>query len=255
MMNDTFSWKRFGLFARAELAGQGRRMLLKAGGFALTCFMIYSLWNIDAIFNTGHRFFSFSIAGARGFAWIVFTVIVMVNLSRSFKRYFSKGEAVTALTIPAARSEKFLYVALKNMLFVPLGLELILCLNDVLWTTLFGHTNLFGMLFDAIVKYMDIRLALFLLFVLLNGFALLAFFLAGAVVFRRHQFLGTLIAFFVLNIPLFVLVQIEPGMVYQFNRTMDWPTNMAILDLVTLGIGILWIYIARRRFSTLQITK
>ncbi|MDE5945108.1 MAG: hypothetical protein K2G93_05935 [Rikenella sp.] len=255
MTNDRFSWKRFGLFARAEMAGQGRKTLFKAIGFALTCAMVYSLWNIDAIFHTGHRIFAVNLAAARGIVFLCFAFIVSLNLSRSFKRYFSKGEAVASFMTPVARSEKFLYAALKNMVVVPLGLLTIMWLNDLFWTTMLGRDDFFGMLFDAIVKYMDIRLALFLLFVLLKGFCVLAFFLAGAVLFRRHQYLGTLIAFFVLNIPFFVLVQIEPGALLQTELAMDSTLGLAILDLIVLGFGSLFLFLAWRRFSTLPIPQ
>lgn len=255
MTNDRFSWKRFGLFARAEMAGQGRKTLFKAIGFALTCAMVYSLWNIDAIFHTGHRIFAVNLAAARGIVFLCFAVMVSRTLSQSFKRYFSKGEAVASFMTPVARSEKFLYAALKNMVVVPLGLLTILWLNDLLWTTLFGSGNFLGMLSKAVIEEMDVRLALFLLFVLLNGFALVAFFLAGAVLFRRHQYLGTLIAFFVLNIPFFVLVQIEPGALLQTELAMDSTLGLAILDLIVLGFGSLFLFLAWRRFSTLPITQ
>lgn len=264
-MKDTFSWKRFGLFARAELAGERRSLLLKLGGFVVFCLVIYMLWNIKVIFaggtvdaggGVGYVLPRLFVAMAMGF-------IVYFNLSGSFKRYFSKGRGSSAFMLPAAGSEKFLYASLLNLIAVPVVLIVIALLNDALWAKLLGFDNICSVIGEwwsrSIVLVTDPMTGLFLTANIVSTFSGMAFFLAGAVVFRRHQFLLTLLANFVLSIPVFVYMQVsvttDPESAIELLSWISSDTG----SWVILGAGVLftllWMYIAWRRFSTLQITR
>lgn len=254
-MNESFSWKRFGLLVRAELAGERRTLLLKLGGFALLCLVMYSLWNINVIFRQD-LLLEGDILMPRLVVIFSFAVLVLLNLSTSFKHYFSKGRAVEAFMVPAARSEKFLYAVLKNMIAVPLVLLAILLANDLFWGSVLGFDDLAGVYGKIIIKnWWNTQYVQAMLWGLANGFALAAFFLAGGAVFRRRQRLWTPLAFFVLNIPLIVLLQVEPGFANAIERSFDSMGGMTALNIFTVCWGGLWIYIAWRRFSTLQITR
>ncbi len=254
MTNDRFSWKRFGRFARAEMAGQERKTCLKVVGFTLFCSTVYGLWNIQHLLD--HSLGDSGIFLARFFVFICFAFIVSLNLSRSFKRYFSKGEAVASFMIPAAQSEKFLYAALKNMLVVPLGLLAILWLNDLFWCLLLGQAKLqLGYIFENIVTHLDTVLVQLMTGSLVHGFALLSFLLAGAVVFRRHQYLKSLLALFVLSTPWFILFQVVPCLIPILNSILKSAGQILITNILTFGFGVFWLVVAWRRFSTLQITK
>ncbi len=264
-MKDTFSWKRFGFFARAELAGERRSLLLKLGGFVVFSLVIYMLWNIHVIFagrtvdaggGVGYVLPRLFMAMAMGF-------IFYFNLSGSFKRYFSKGRGLSVFMLPAAKSEKFLYASLLNLIAVPVVLIVIALLNDALWAKLLGFDNICSVMGQwwsrSIVRVNEPMTGVFLAANIVNTFSGMAFFLAGAVVFRGHQFLLTLLTNFVLSIPVFVYRQVsvttDPEsavdlLSWMAGRTGSW---------VVLGIGVfftlLWMYVAWRRFSTLQITR
>lgn len=252
-MNDKFSWKRFGWLVRSEMVGERRGLLLQLGGFALLCLLMYSLWNINAIF--GQKFLESAILFPRLIVIVCFAIFVFFNLSASFKRFFSRDRASAAFMLPAVRGEKFLYVVLKNMVIVPLVLLLILLANDLFWGSVFGFDDLAGIYWEIIVREWNAMFAQSLFWGLVNCFALMAFFLAGAVVFRRRQYWWTLLAIFVLNIPAIILFQIEPRAVNIFERSFDSMGGMLVLNGITLCWGIGWMYVAWRRFSTLQITK
>lgn len=258
-MNESFSWTRFGRLVRAELAGERRMLLFKIGGFALLCLLMYSLANISVIFRQSEPLES-DIILPRMIVITWFTVFVLVNLSRSFKNYFSPGRAVEAFMVPAARSEKFLYAVLKNMIVVPLTLAIILFVNDWFWASvLFGFKNL-SELSGALWHVINIKeptgfIINLLSFSVLIPFSVLAFFLAGAVVFRKHQYLWTLLALFVLNIPVIILLQIEPGVLHPIERAFDSTLGLTLLNAVVLGWGALWIYVAWRRFASLPLTR
>lgn len=263
-MNDKFSWKRMGLFMRADLAGERRSLLLKLGGFAVFCLVMYMLWNVKMIFGgegldpngVGYVMPRFFVAMGIGF-------IVYFNLSGSFRRYYSKGEASAFLMLPAAKSEKYLYAALLNLFVIPMILIGIALLIDLLWARLLGFENIcsvLGQWWDKRSFFITDRITvLFVLANIVSTLSGMAFFLAGAVVFRRHQFLLTLLANFVLSIPLFVYTQVT----FQTNpeSVRDWFYWM-VSDTgswAILGSGVfftfLWMFVAWRRFSALQITR
>lgn len=264
-MSDKFSWKRFGLFVRAELAGERRNLLLKLGGFVVFCMVMYMLWNVRVIFGSGHADYNGGVGyvAARFLVAMAMGFIVYFNLSGSFKRYFSKGRASAGFMLPAAKSEKFLYVSLLNLIVVPVILIGLALLNDMMWAGLLGFENIcsmFGRWWDERIIFVTDRITgLFLVSNIVSTFSGMAFFLAGAVVFRRNQFLLTLLANFVLSIPYFIYMQIVAMNNLESVRELFlWlGSDTGIGTIAGLGVlfTLLWLYVAWRRFSTLQITR
>lgn len=265
-MNDNFSWKRFGLLVRSEMAGERRGLLLKLGGFVVFCVIMYMLWNIKVIFgssvvdhNNGLGYVIPRLFVAMGMGFIVY-----FNLSGSFKRFFSRGKASAALMLPAAQSEKFLYAVLLNLIVVPVVLIVIAVLNDMLWAHLLGFRNIC----QAISMYSEhvyspeqavLFSSGFNVANVISTFSGMAFFFLGAVVFRRNQFLLTLLVNFVLTIPYLIYMQVagfnNPQSMVDLFHWMG--TDSGIWAIVGMGtlFTLIWMYIAWRRFSTLQITK
>lgn len=265
-MNDNFSWKRFGLLVRSEMAGERRGLLLKLGGFVVFCVVMYMLWNIKVIFGGGVIEYNGGLGyvAPRFFVIVGMGFIVYFNLSGSFKRFFSRGKAPAAFMLPAAKSEKFLYASLLNLIVVPVILIAIALLNDMLWAYLLGFDNIcqaiaiFGekiyspeqaVLFSTGFNFANI----------ISTLSGMAFFLLGAVVFRRHQFLLTLLVNFVLTIPYLIYMQVKvmnnPQSMTDLFLWMG--TDSGIWTIAAMGalFTLLWIFVAWRRFSTLQITK
>lgn len=265
-MNDNFSWKRFGLLVRAELAGERRNLLLKLGGFVVFCLVIYMLWNIQVIFGSGeiHEGGGMGYVLPRLFVVMAMGFIVYFNLSGSFKRFFSRGKASAAFMLPAAKSEKFLYASLLNLIVVPVVLIAIAVLNDMLWAYLLGFDNICQVISMFSEKiYTPEQAVLFSsgfnaanVISTLSG---MAFFLLGAVIFRRHQFLLTLLVNFVLTIPYLIYIQVAVNNNPQsMTELFQWMgTDSGVGTIIGLGVffTLLWLYVAWRRFSTLQITK
>lgn len=265
-MSDKFSWKRFGLFVRAELAGERRNLLLKLGGFVVFCMVIYMLWNIRVIFGSGHVDYNGGVGymAPRFFVAMAMGFIVYFNLSGSFKRYFSKGRASAGFMLPAAKSEKFLYASLLNLIGIPVILIGLALLNDMMWAGLLGFDNICQAMSSFCEKVYTPEQEIltsrgFILANIISTFSGMAFFLAGAVVFRRNQFLLTLLVNFVLSIPYFIYMQViamrNPDSVRDLFLWMGSDAGIGTIAGLGLFFTLLWMYIAWRRFSTLQITR
>lgn len=266
MMNDKFSWKRFGWLVRSEIAGERRGLLLKFGGFVMFCVVMYMLWNITVIFGgvTIDYNGGLGYVAPRFFVAMGMACVVCFNLSGSFKRFFSRGKSSAAFMLPAARSEKFLYASLLNLVAVPVVLIVIAVLNDMLWAHLLGFRNIcHAISMFSVQIYPSEQEVLFsagfTVANMIGVFSGLAFFFLGAVVFRRHQFLLTVLVNFVLTIPWFVYMQVaifdNPQPLIDLFLWMD--TVAGIWTVVGIGMlfALLWLYLAWRRFSTLQITR
>ena len=265
-MNNKFSWSRFGRFARAELVGERRAWLLKLGSFLALCMVIYLLCNISVIIDQmsgeGIEDISLNYMMARFFTSIVLFFLITYNLSCSFKRYFSTGRAAAIMMLPVTKSEKFLYATLVNLIVIPCVLLALYLLSDVLWARLLGFDNVFVQLSELKAEMLESDLELFSRQMGINvvaGLACMTFFLAGAAVFRRHQFLWTLLISFIVSIPVASLLQYflynDPEFV---GSIIDWLTSSNGLYFELLWCGLwtcLWIFVAWRRFSTLQISK
>lgn len=265
-MNNKFSWSRFGRFARAELVGERRAWLLKLGSFLTLCMVIYLLCNISVIIDQmsgeGIEDISLNYMMARFFTSIVLFFLITYNLSCSFKRYFSKGRAAAIMMLPVTKSEKFLYATLVNLIVIPCVLLALYLLSDVLWARLLGFDNVFVQLSELKAEMLESDLELFSRQMGINvvaGLACMAFFLAGAAVFRRHQFLWTLLASFILTLPFIVYFQyiLFYGSVCA-RSIFDWLFSVQGFYFQLLWCVLwacLWIFVAWRRFSTLQISK
>ncbi|WP_274957253.1 hypothetical protein [Millionella massiliensis] len=269
-MNNKFSWSRFGRFARAELVGERRAWLLKLGSFLALCMVVYLLWNINEVFgqsdenpfNEIHVDFSLNRFMSRFFVLIVLFFLIAYNLSCGFKRYFSKDRAAAIMMLPVTKGEKFLYVALMNLILIPAVLIVLALLNDLLWALLLGFDNVFGLLNWVTEGFSETQLQLFwrqITIYAASTFTSMTFFLAGAIVFRRHQFLWTLLISFIVSIPVASLLQYflynDPEFV---GSIIDWLTSSNGLYFELLWCVLwacLWIFVAWRRFSTLQISK
>ncbi|WP_071133783.1 hypothetical protein [Millionella massiliensis] len=265
-MNNKFSWSRFGRFACAELVGERRAWLLKLGSFLALCMVIYLLCNIsvfiDQMSGEGIEDISLNYMMARFFTSIVLFFLITYNLSCSFKRYFSKGRATAIMMLPVTKNEKFLYATLVNLIVIPCVLLALYLLSDVLWARLLGFDNVFVQLSELKAEMLESDLELFSRQMGINvvaGLACMAFFLAGAAVFRRHQFLWTLLASFILTLPFIVYFQyiLFYGSVCA-RSIFDWLFSVQGFYFQLLWCVLwacLWIFVAWRRFSTLQISK
>lgn len=255
-MNDSFSWRRLGLVARADLAGERRAWALRAGCGVLFCIMLYIAWNTDALLGRENVHDGYGYVVPRLILGVGLVIAVLFNISRSFRNYSSHGRAVEAFMLPAARNEKFVWAVLKNFVAVPLILVAIVGLNDLFWAEWLGFDSLFSLVAEGWRTLMEegFRWSWILLIVLygLHYMATMAFFLAGAAVFRRHPFLWTILVQFVLCNPVSSMLILTP-----FLISGEWSETFGVmvLDLIALGVCVLWVYIAWWRFSKLQLKK
>lgn len=264
-MKDNFSCKRFGLLAQAELSGERRSLLLRLGGFLVFCCVMYMLWNIKVIFGGAsvEDVEGVGYVAPRFFVFIGLLFVIYFNLSGSFKHFFSRGNAPASFMLPASQSEKFLYAALLNLVVIPVVLIGIVLLNDMLWAHLLGFDHICRDISTLSEKIYTSEQAVlfstgFVVANIVSIFSGMAFFLAGSVVFRRNQFLLTLLVNFLLSIPYFIPTHMVGTNPQSMKDIFLWLGSDAGI-WTTAGLGVfftlLWMYVAWRRFSTLQITK
>lgn len=265
-MNDTFSWKRFGLLARAEMTGERRSMLLKLGGFALFCSVMYMLWNLNAIFGSGSALATggAGYAAPRALIGVAMGFLVYYNISGSFRRFFSAGKASAAFMLPASRGEKFLYAVLLNLVAVPVILLGVALLTDFVWSGALGFDNICVETWRVWSNHKFIVFTEPVTILLAIGyglciFAWMAFFLTGAAVFRRRQFLWTTLVVFGVWMVFFAGMQV--WVAHDFNGMVRSVSDMEKVTgawmVVVWGSlwTAVWLTLAWRRFATLQITK
>ena len=270
-MTNCFSFKRFWAYASAYYSQDVRGNVLKVAGFAVFTVLMYLLYLNISISQLGNW-----MDIASGVCSMAAFLIWIYTISRSFRFYFKPSTASFQFMLPASRSEKFILAFVSNMIVVPLILGLILVLNDYVWAEITGQVGFLEKFFEIqtmISQSWDGTESIFLKYFWCFCFAfimlclLVSVYFLGSVVFRRYQFLYTLIFLFVSYNLLGVLVKIiarietvrhmteEPVLVS--TPWLSWllEKHGAVFSLFLTAVFAGIIYLAWRRFSRIQITK
>lgn len=265
-MEDKFSWKRFGLFARAEWTGQRRAWWLKFGGLVLFSSLVYLLMNMRVLLGNPLDTHSSEPYIARFLILCAVGVVVMLNISWSFRRYYSKGSAVMQTMLPASKGEKFLYATLVGIVVVPVVVVAVLVLLDVIWAAILGFDNVFTLaakLWDEWVsplsddKQMAAQMGVTFLGNACSG---MTFFLLGAVLFRRHPFLFTLLISYGAYVVWFGIFQVVVWMLgaqWIKDVVLVIPNSVGFWINISLSVAFtsLWLYLAWRKFGKLSVVQ
>lgn len=264
-MEDKFSWKRFGLFARAEWTGQRRAWLLKFGGLALFSSLVYLLLNMRVLLGNPLETYSSEPYIARFLILCAVGVVVFLNISWSFKSYRARGSAVMQTMLPASKSEKFLYATLMGIVVVPVAIVVVLSLLDVIWAAILGFDNVFTLaakLWDewaSIIpedKQMAVRTGIMFVSGSLSS---MTFFLLGAVLFRRHPFLLTLLISYGAYVVGVAILQIGwlVGTLWMENVMLGMTNTTGFWINISLSVvsSCLWGYLAWRHFRKLSVVQ
>lgn len=264
-MEDKFSWKRFGLFARAEWTGQRRAWLLKFGGLALFSSLVYLLLNMRVLLGNPLDTYSSEPYIARFLILCAVGVVVMLNISWSFRRYYAKGSAVMQTMLPASKGEKFLYAILMGIMVVPVAIVVVLSLLDVIWAAVLGFDNVFTLAaklwneWASIIpedKQMAVRTGVMFLGSACSG---MTFYLLGAVLFRRHPFLFTLLVSYGAYVIGVAILQIGwlVGTLWLENVMLGMTNTTGFWINISLSVvsSCLWVYLAWRKFGKLSVVQ
>ena len=277
-MTNCFSFKRFWAYASAYYSQDVRGNVLKVAGFAVFTVLMYLLFrNIWLVQEVSWLESASNVCAFTAF-WIwVYTI------SMSFRFYFKPSTASFQFMLPASRSEKFTLAFVSNMIVVPLILGLILLLNDYVWAEIAGQPGFFEEFFDKQImgphswdgeKYVyesifQLKYFWHFYFAFIMLCLLVSVFFLGSVIFRRYQFLYTLIFFFVFGFSWFLFEKSGITVDIPVTRVCAGelvPVQMSLLEwlfedylaafslfLTAIFGGI--IYLAWCRFSRIQITK
>jgi hypothetical protein len=184
-MNQTFSFPRFWMQLRWELATKGQSYLLTAA--PLLVFML--LMMLPMAFATKYNDNLASLHYAAFFLPVLLGGSLYTN--QAFSQYSSRDSGMEALMVPASRFEKLLSALLMNIIFwLPL-LLLFLFLHN--WCIDIANSKIPA----GNQKYMEIKKdilePLLLFFILFQGFVFL-----GSLYFTNSSFIKTLVVFIVL---------------------------------------------------------
>lgn len=190
-MKNRFSPARLGLYARAEITSNTRTLLLLLGSVIAFFAIIFYLNHLNmptniTIMNDAGEWrveTGYIIAMPIGFCWAMIVVISIVNISTTFRNFFNKGYSSATMMLPVAKSEKFIYATVLNMIIVPALLILAASLLALAWSS--GYDIEYRFFTGEPRAWFDGGLV---------GFAFLSIFLLGSVMFRRLQLLFTLIS-------------------------------------------------------------
>lgn len=209
-MNNNFSTKRFGQFACAEFRANGRQFILSVLTVTIISLVIFSLY------YTAKRTPVTNIDLPFGFSIATVIVATLFYASLSFKKYFNRSKAVEAFMIPASKSEKFTYHFLQNAIVFPFVSILIVLLITETWSLSLGiplfYSEMIGEFWDYII-------------VAFNIVATLSIFFLGAIIFRRLQFLFTLLSIGAL-ISIFTTLCILTSDMQFWNTFGQWLTSL-----------------------------
>ncbi len=183
-MNQTFSFSRFRLMLRWELATKGQSYLLTA--VPLLAFML--LMMLPMAFATEYNG---NLSGLQ-YAALFLPVLLGGSLytNQAFSQYSARDTGMAALMVPASRLEKVLSALLMNLGFVVPFVLLFLFLHD--WTVNVANSKLpVGTKpYEKIDP--EILRPLIVLFVMIQGFLFL-----GSLYFTKASYVKTLAIFIV----------------------------------------------------------
>lgn len=264
-MEDKFSWKRFGLFARAEWTGQRRAWLLKFGGLALFSSLVYLLMNMRVLLGNPLDTSSSEPYIARFLILCAVGVVVFLNISWSFKSYRARGSAVMQTMLPASKSEKFFYATLMGIVVVPVAVVAVLVLLDVIWAAILGFDSIFALTSRGWDTWKDLipndkQMTVWTgISLVCSSLSSMTFFLLGAVLFRRHPFLFTLLVSYGAYVVWFGIVQIMWFLGAEWIKdtllVISNSVGFCITISLTLAFTCLWLYLAWRKFGKLSVVQ
>lgn len=189
-----FSFNRFTAYCAAEIAVQGRQLLLTTIGGLGVAILIYLLCGIshfEALFsgesivdtNFGFRY----VMTARSILLVFYCIYVAFIISNGFSNYHKTLKASWAMLLPVSKAEKFLYTVLTYSVAVPLLTGAALFAVDALFCYIYG-VQVDPMLENPFSSWQSIIQSL------LGGGAAVSAFLLGSVLFRRRQLLYTVLS-------------------------------------------------------------
>lgn len=250
---NNFSFKRFGLYAKAEVCSRRKFLLMLAGSAAAYFLIIHYITYLNFKEEPWMNF-----EGPTVMSWIAIAVFSMVFISTAFKQYFHKGYSIATMTLPVAQSEKFLFILAFYYVAVPLILVALGSLISLIWSS--------GCSLDYLFFTVDGSVATMIVCQFITQ---LSIFLLGALFFRRNPFFLTLLTLACVGL-LFgyatYIVNDTWGLMDKFGiwlqtqwRGCDQQTVLSSYKWLSVGFNliattVLWV-ITWRFFRKVQITK
>lgn len=183
---NTFSINRFGRYAAAELTAQKRQLILNIGTLAAAVFIIYILCGM--IFFIGAQVLPENMFVARSLSCFVMSVMLINNVCNSFRSYHKTLSAPHAMLLPVAKSEKFIFALVCNLICVPLVVYGCYKVID------FAMISLYGVQYQDIGVSIDLSEVYSFVDVVLSIAMIGTTCFLGSILFRRNQFLYTILS-------------------------------------------------------------
>lgn len=251
-MNNKFSLKRFGQFACAEFKANNKQFIM-------------SILTIIIIMIVGYIFYYTindnirSLVGPIVFSGGVAMFGSFLFASTAFKKYFNRNKNVETIMIPAARSEKFTYQYLLNVIAMPILLSIAVLVCYVLASVLLG----LNMNFESPEIFIASAL---------GQICNLSIFFLGSIIFRRNAFILTCLSIGGLIVSITIIaVATQDWIVWDYIKNLLEPffeylskncsmdqIRTIILNLSNAGsliVTAIVTFIAWKKFKTIQTSK
>lgn len=273
MNTANFSIHRLLMFAKSEIISQKRMWLLWWGAICAIMLVFYSYYS----FVIGHQASMIGDIVADGFSPLVgvrqtistiSTFVAVILISRSFGGYLKPRSASQLLLFPISKVERFTFVAIFYMVFIPLMLFVTQFVIDFGFAMYYNQPNLLQSLFSTSLSdgphvdgevSLDEVYAFNKIFSFFATLALLSIFLFGAILFRRNNFVMTCLAIFGVTMVLFFMALSLGNALMPDDGSVSLDTNFTTARIVTVSIAailsIIMLFLSYRRFRNFQITK
>lgn len=253
---NSFSIKRFGMYAKSEIISRRRILLLwlvASFGLFMAAFYLNHLSMPTLVFDGESDWVQgYSLSAPYSFSWLFIIGISVVYISIAFKNYFNKLHSTFALVLPVSQSEKFIFTALFYTVISPITLFLIASAISAMWA--WAYDLPFGFFDPSDCRtFLDVAIALY---------AFMVAFFYGAVRFRKYQLLFTLISLFVIGMFIsyvgYILDKLDLDLTYMQEWINQFDSEYVICVVRTICeiLGILTsaalLFMTWRRFRRLQ---
>lgn len=244
-MNNQFSLKRLCHYAKADMVTNRRKYLLSLALVATVAMVLHYISYIstqDTIIYTNGQMTSNGVNFTNTYGYIVFFLVAIITfyISKSFNRFYNKGYASANLMLPVSNAEKFTYISVWNLLIYPVTLTFVAWLVAQGWAWSLNLEN--NLIY--FINILNIPISTFISKVIATLILLILIPFVGSIIFRRMQYLFTLI----ISITLFILVMSFESNIKIFQFLIENTWTIFIIEIIMLGF-VYW------RFKRLQITK
>lgn len=260
-MKNSFTISRFWNYTKAEFISSKRGVLiflLAIIGAVISMQLIGHFTFVYTMRDFGELSYYYhdnSLEFARVTGLMIISISTLVYVSKSFKTFYNKGLADSAIMLPVSKGEKFTHALLQHVVVIPLILVMFFLLSDSLWSTYYKADSFLSEMFEVFGngQYYTEAIVFFISSIILN----MMIFFFGAILFRRNHFIYTVFAIFGIQLILYLMMIIVFDIEIVINALSEVENSVLTWSFVALELAIsaVLLILSWTRFRKLEIAK